>query len=48
VPPEARKAEQILDVSLGGEAAIDEPVASGGDSTSWTGGNDDDDDDEPR
>ncbi len=32
--------------ALGSDALIEEPVASGGDSTLWTDGEDDDDDDD--
>lgn len=47
VPNEARRLEQVLDVSLGADTLIDEPVASGGDSSLWAG-DDEDDEDEPK
>lgn len=47
VPNEARRVENALDVSLGADALIDEPVASGGDSSLWAG-DDDEEEDEPK
>jgi hypothetical protein len=43
VPNEARRVEELLDVGLGADSALDEPVASGGDSSLWTGDGDDED-----
>ena len=45
VPAEARRVGDVLDVSLGNSAPIEEPVASGGDSGLWTGESDEPDDD---
>jgi hypothetical protein len=48
VPAEARRVEGIIDTSLGGEGLLEEPVASGGDSSLWTDDRKDDRDDEDR
>jgi hypothetical protein len=49
VPGEARRVGDVLDASLGNEALIDEPVASGGDSSLWVGDDDEDEDeDKPK
>jgi hypothetical protein len=47
VPDEARQVQELLDTGLGGAALVEEPVASGGDSSLWVG-DDDDDEDEPE
>ncbi|HET9640742.1 MAG TPA: hypothetical protein VFP12_16220, partial [Allosphingosinicella sp.] len=47
VPEEARRRGELIDVGLGGSAIIDEPVASGGDSSLWVD-NDKDEDEEER
>jgi hypothetical protein len=46
VPEEARRRGEIIDIGLGGPALIDEPVASGGDSSLWAA--DEEDEDEER
>lgn len=48
VPNEARRVEPVLDASLGTEALIDEPVASGGDSSLWDGDDEDEEEEEPK
>jgi hypothetical protein len=48
VPNEARRVENVLDVSLGADALIEEPVASGGDSSLWVDDDEDDDEDGSR
>jgi hypothetical protein len=45
VPNEARRVEEVLDVTLGSDALIEEPVASGGDSSLWVDEDDEKDED---
>jgi hypothetical protein len=47
VPNEARQRSDIIDTTLGTSALIEEPVASGGDSSFWAGDDDEKDEDEP-
>jgi hypothetical protein len=46
LPGEERRANELIDTGLGTLAPIEEPVASGGDSSLWDGDDDDDEDDE--
>ena len=49
VPEEARRRGEIIDAGLGGSALIEEPVASGGDSSLWVGDDEDEEEgDKPR
>jgi hypothetical protein len=48
VPGEARRLGDVIDATLGGETLIDEPVASGGDSSLWAGDDGDEDDEEGK